>query len=150
MSDGGLRSGGYLRQGDHDLWPAGRGRRGQQYRRPPDTQRRLVPERDPAGVLPSRPAVRDRPPPQRARAGGRGVVPERPLPEGSDRRGPRGRDAVSSDRLRAAGPVLRGHRGSGGTSVRVKEIDSAFTFVPEAGGGLSPRTRTRASTPTQG
>jgi len=85
---------------------------------------------------------------------GRGVVPVLPLPEGSDRRGPQGRDAVSSDRLRAAGPVLRGHRGSGGTSVRVKEIDSAFTFVLGAGGGLSrtdtPRTRTGASTPTRG
>jgi len=35
--------------------------------------------------------------------GGRGVVPVLPLPEGSDRRGPRGRDAVSSDRLRVIG-----------------------------------------------
>ena len=34
-------------------------------------------------------------------------------------------------------PYLEATAGAGGTSLRVKEIDSAFTFVLEAGGGLS-------------
>jgi opacity protein-like surface antigen len=34
-------------------------------------------------------------------------------------------------------PYFEGTAGAGGTSLRVKEIDSTFTFVPEAGAGLS-------------
>ena len=130
---------GDLRPGHDDLRTAGRRRRGEQHRGPPDRQRHLVHHR-PRGC-----------PTCSSRRFGSGLLrsalepglegwfqhylsPNEATAQGAQARGALP-SASGFGRLRSR--TSRRTAGAGGTSLRVPEIDSAFTFVLEAGAGLS-------------